>query len=387
MHLEILRKAALTLLYGRGLAPHFAPADATIRARAAIDGLSGCVTLSSFLDACESLTPTFDSLPLTQKVACYCYDSKNTFLPAPFNNAASSCYSYLSSVIPSDAVIASSLVGLCTKYASSVPATTSYVSTSLATSPSTFPGTVTLIPVISKAAISSPSGNNNLKSCSTAIALATSCAAAIPSFTNLAPVLQAQCLCYDSSSNYVPSVFDNAAKFCYSYFSTATPSLAPTYSALLSFCTRYGASGGSTAASGVAGTTKSGSGTSTVTSVNSLALAGACISYASTVFSCSSTLTSFDNLQATAQASCLCTDTAGTNVASSVDAAALSCYSYLKTANTTLAPTWSSNFIDFCSKYGGSASLTGSSSKVNFGQSLVGLSGVGALPQATVSLS
>ena len=65
----------------------------------------------------------------------------------------------------------------------------------------------------------------------------------------MADVDVAGCLCYDASSSYAPSLFNNAVASCYSYFSTANQTEASILSSLdLGLCTKFAGPGVSASA-------------------------------------------------------------------------------------------------------------------------------------------
>lgn len=70
---------------------------------------------------------------------------------------------------------------------------------------------------------SSSAFDANVAACSSYSSLASSCAAATPSFAQLAFSSEAGCLCYTASSTYAPSIYDGYWGSCLNYYQTASP--------------------------------------------------------------------------------------------------------------------------------------------------------------------
>jgi hypothetical protein len=63
----------------------------------------------------------------------------------------------------------------------------------------------------------------NVAACSSYSSLASSCAAATPSFAQLPFSSEASCLCYTAVSTYAPSIYDGYWGSCLNYYQTASP--------------------------------------------------------------------------------------------------------------------------------------------------------------------
>jgi hypothetical protein len=82
----------------------------------------------------------------------------------------------------------------------------------------------------------------NFAGCQTAAAVVSSCESATPGFATMPSSAQASCVCYDTSGNYLPNVFDGAALSCYNYLATANATEAAAYNTdVVGFCTGNGA--------------------------------------------------------------------------------------------------------------------------------------------------
>ncbi|KAN0089818.1 hypothetical protein V8E51_018397 [Hyaloscypha variabilis] len=87
--------------------PTPAPSSGTI--------LAGCTVFDDIVNSCTSATPDILSLEPGSMAACFCYTRSTSWIPAEYDDAASSCANAVETAHPSDYLAFSSeFVGLCT---------------------------------------------------------------------------------------------------------------------------------------------------------------------------------------------------------------------------------------------------------------------------------
>ncbi|KAK0507116.1 hypothetical protein JMJ35_010574 [Cladonia borealis] len=84
---------------------------------------SQCSSFMGFIDACETLTPSFTALQPSAQATCLCYDDQGNFVPDSFDQAALGCYQWAEA---SDTAYAAELssagsLGFCTNNAAAAP--------------------------------------------------------------------------------------------------------------------------------------------------------------------------------------------------------------------------------------------------------------------------
>lgn len=98
--------------------------------------------------------------------------------------------------------------------------------------------------------------DTNQEGCSTAWAIISYCEGQTSGFLSLDNSNIADCLCYDASSSYVPTIFDNAASSCYELYLTSNTTAASIFSIDISgVCTKYIGSSASASITATSGTT------------------------------------------------------------------------------------------------------------------------------------
>jgi len=73
---------------------------------------SACGLVLDYISICDSLSPGFESLDPTSQAPCLCYDSRS-WVPTIFDDAVTSCGSFVSTAIPSDYSLFEAFEGFC----------------------------------------------------------------------------------------------------------------------------------------------------------------------------------------------------------------------------------------------------------------------------------
>ena len=98
--------------------------------------------------------------------------------------------------------------------------------------------------------------DTNQEGCSTAWAIISYCEAQTSGFLSLDNSKIADCLCYDASSSYVPTIFDDAASSCYELYLTSNTTAASIFSTdIFGACTKYIGSSASASITATSGAT------------------------------------------------------------------------------------------------------------------------------------
>lgn len=82
-------------------------------------GADACTSLADQIDACESSTSGFSTLPNTQQASCICFNQDGSYNGTVWDMAASTCYQAMQSESQSASVLSayeSQVVGACTKF-------------------------------------------------------------------------------------------------------------------------------------------------------------------------------------------------------------------------------------------------------------------------------
>lgn len=201
-------------------APTF-PEPTTTSAAQILQQNSACLVVGEALAICGSLSPGFTTLQPTAQAHCLCYSS-TAWMPGIFDNAVKTCADYASTAVPSAYQPLSSLEAFCQSLGdvdSPVP---------------TFALTTVYRPQASS--LSTLSG----QPCNSVNAMFNSCSSLAAGFSTLLLSDQARCLCYVSSTIWMPTDFDNAVATCSVYAQTVDTGVYSAMSALGTFCASVG---------------------------------------------------------------------------------------------------------------------------------------------------
>lgn len=205
--------------------------------------------------------------------------------------------------------------------------------------------------------------------CSTLGSILSICTSLIPSFTALAPTVQASCLCY-SSAAYLPSIFDDAVEVCADYAFTAWPAAYTPIANLQSFCSNFGPLPTLTYEPGD-------------TSIGPIS---ACNIVSSYLGACASLTPDFMNMLVTDQASCLCYVSKTIWAPSGFDGAVGGCEQLARTGNPAIF-TEVASFAGFCRGVGDIMGSTGTSMVTSYLDVTTTASGLSTSIKASMSTS
>ena len=233
---------ALRLLFLLALQAVIAKTDSGNAAKAALYPRQGippaCSTWSYFVSFCKSASPGFVELPGTKQVPCLCYDELGGWYPDIFDNAVDDCASWAATADVSEYTVVDSWQGICTDVGNilaapgSTPALNSPTPTPAKPSPTHTPVTA------STTAAPTPKASDG---CSAFGSFVASCSSNTPGFLDMSFGAIAACVCYTSSTSWVPARFDSAAASCANVFKTGDPTDYPQFTAdFLNFCTEVG---------------------------------------------------------------------------------------------------------------------------------------------------
>lgn len=200
-----------------------------------------CNTWADYVSICKSISPGFVNLPSTDQVACLCYDKYWNWYPEIFDDAVDSCAAWAATADVADFTIVDSWEGICTDVgnifsARATPASSPVLKTPTPT-PTPAPTPSPTKPTTVVAPITTPAPNGG---CSNFNAIISSCTAATPGILDMTFGAIAACVCYTSSTSWIPGRFDSAVASCANVYKTADPTDYPIITSILDLCTLVG---------------------------------------------------------------------------------------------------------------------------------------------------
>jgi hypothetical protein len=180
------------------------------------------------------------------------------------------------------------------------------------------------------------------------------CKSVSPGFVSLPATLQAPCLCYDSSGDWIPDIFDSAVDSCASWAATSDVAEYTVVDSWQGLCTDAGpvlAAPSNTPVLSTPTPTPAKPTPTPAVPTTTPAPNDGCSVFSSVVASCNSTSPGFLTMDVTAVAECLCY-TSTSWVPARFDGAAASCANVIKTAYPTDYQGFTSDFLNFCTDAG-----------------------------------
>jgi hypothetical protein len=198
---------------------------------------AACDAWADVISFCKSVSPGFVSLPATKQVPCLCYDTDGEWIPDVFDGLVDTCAAWAVTADVADFTVVDSWQGICTDVGNifAAPHSTPALNTPTPTPSPTRSSVSAAAATTTSAPILKQSG------CSAFSSLVSSCTQATPGILDMTYGAIAACLCYTSSTSWIPTRFDGAAASCANVVKTGDPTGYVAFTSdFLNLCTEVG---------------------------------------------------------------------------------------------------------------------------------------------------